>query len=446
MTQPREPSAAPGARTWPGGRGDAYGLGVLTLCCALNFFDRQVINILAEPIKLEFGLSDTQLGLLTGLTFAVFHATLTLPLAHLADRSNRILVIAASMAVWSAATVASGLMTGFLALAAARMVVGIGEAGGVAPAHSWIADTVPKRRRATALAVYSAGIPLGGLLGMALGGLFLDGYGWRAAFVVAGVPGLILAPMMVLTLRDPVRMAARPPQPSLGGVCREILSKHAFLLLTGAAAASAFVSFGQAAFIAGFFFRVHGAALAALAPDINHLVGTALGAAGLLGLALGLAKGLTGVLGSIAGGWLTDRDGDDSSARYLTVPALTALARIPIIVAAVLVPDAIAAFTLLALSFFLGGAGGVGGFAAVQTLVAPAMRSTAAALYSIGINLVGLGLGPLTVGVMSDALADAGLGVAEGLRWSLVLSTAPLLLVAVLNRWALRPFAAESVG
>lgn len=425
---------------------DAYGIAVLTLCCAVNFFDRQVINILAEPIKLEFGLSDTQLGLLTGLTFALFHATLTLPLAYFADRSNRIVVIAASMVVWSAATVASGLVTGFVALALARMVVGIGEAGGVAPAHSWIADTVPKRRRATALAVYSAGIPLGGLLGMALGGLFLDGYGWRAAFIVAGLPGLILAPLMLLTMGDPATPASRPRPPPLGAVCRHILSKHAFLLLTGAAAASAFVSFGQAAFVAGFFFRVHGTALAALAPDINHLVGASLGAAGLLGLALGLAKGLTGILGSIAGGWLTDRDGDDDGARYLTVPALTALARIPIIAAAVLVPDPIAAFTLFSLSFFLGGIGGVGGFAAVQTLVAPAMRSTAAALYSIGINLVGLGLGPLAVGLMSDGLAHAGLGTTEGLRWSLVLSTAPLVLVAVLNLRAVRPFAAESVS
>ncbi|SMF73287.1 Sugar phosphate permease [Tistlia consotensis] len=427
-----------------------YALCVLMLSCSLSFLDRQVVNILAEPIKKEFGLSDTELGILTGMAFALFHAALTLPMARIADRANRVLVIAGSMTVWSLATAASGLAAGFGQLLAARMFVGVGEAGGIAPAHALIADTVPKRKRATAIAFYSAGIPLGGLLGLALGGLVLDSYGWRAAFFVASTPGLVLAPLMLLTIGDPARSrllpSAREAFPPLGDAFREIFSKKAFLLVTAAGAAMTFVNFGQAAFLASFFFRVHGEALASMASGVNGLVGTALGAAGLLGLALGCAKGLAGMIGSFAGGWLTDRLDGDGYRAYALVPALIAIVRIPLFTAALLVPDTAAAFTLMAIHFLVGGMGKIGGFAAVQGLVTPRVRATAAAVYGIGINLVGLGLGPLCVGLSSDSLSAAGLGAAEGLRWTLVATSAPLLIVALLNWHASRHLSAESVS
>ncbi|WP_247872518.1 MFS transporter [Azospirillum sp. TSO35-2] len=420
------------------------------LSCALNFLDRQVVNILAEPIKQEFSLSDTELGILTGLAFAIFHATLTLPMAWLADRGNRVVVIAGSMAAWSLATVFSGLSSGFAQLLAARMLVGIGEAGGIAPAHALIADSVSKRRRATAIAFFSAGIPLGGLLGMALGGLVLDAHGWRTAFIVAGAPGFVLAPLMLLTLRDPKRSGgtaapAEPPVP-FAEALREIVSKKAFLLVAAAGAAMTFVNFGQAAFIASFFFRAHGEALGAMAAVLGTALGTAMGAAALLGLALGLIKGGTGVVGALAGGWMTDRIDGDGYRAYATLPAIAAIVRIPLFTMALLTPDARVAFTLLAAHFLVGGVGGIGGFAAVQGLVRPRVRATAAAVYGLGINLVGLGLGPLAVGLASDAFRTSGLGAVEGLRWALIASSVPMLLVAALNWRARRLIAVESVG
>lgn len=426
-----------------------YTLWVLMFSCALNFLDRNIVNILAEPIRKEFDLGDAQLGLLTGLAFAIFHAALTLPMARLADRTNRVHVIAGSVGVWSLATLGSGFAGGFGHLLAARMAVGAGEAGGVAPAHALIADTVPRERRARAIAFFSVGIPLGGLLGMALGGLLLDAYGWRAAFVMAGLPGLALAVVMLLTLRDPKRtsvaQASDPPLP-LAEVAREILSKKAFLMVTAAGAMMAFVSFGQAAFIASFFFRVHGPALAVLAGDVNVVLGTSFGVAALLGLSLGLSRGVTGIAGVLIGGRLTDRMNGGSYMAYATVPALMSLLRIPLFTLALLVSDPLVAFALVAAQSLLGGIGLVGGFGAVQGLVRPRARATAAAIYGMGINLIGLGLGPLCIGLLSDRLASSGLGAAEGLRWAMIATGPPMLLAAYLNLRARRLLALESVS
>lgn len=426
-----------------------YTLWVLMFSCALNFLDRNIVNILAEPIRKEFDLGDAQLGLLTGLAFAIFHAALTLPMARLADRTNRVHVIAGSVGVWSLATLGSGFAGGFGHLLAARMAVGAGEAGGVAPAHALIADTVPRERRARAIAFFSVGIPLGGLLGMALGGLLLDAYGWRAAFVMAGLPGLALAVVMLLTLRDPKRtsvaQASDPPLP-LAEVAREILSKKAFLMVTAAGAMMAFVSFGQAAFIASFFFRVHGPALAVLAGDVNVVLGTSFGVAALLGLSLGLSRGVTGIAGVLIGGRLTDRMNGGSYMAYATVPALMSLLRIPLFTLALLVSDPLVAFALVAAQSLLGGVGLVGGFGAVQGLVRPRARATAAAIYGMGINLIGLGLGPLCIGLLSDRLASSGLGAAEGLRWAMIATGPPMLLAAYLNLRARRLLALESVS
>lgn len=426
-----------------------YALWILMLGCALNFLDRNIINMLAEPIRREFGLSDAQLGLLTGLTFAAFHAALTLPLARLADRVNRIRVIACSMLVWSLATVACGFAGNFLQLLAARMAVGAGEAGGVAPAHALIADITPRQMRARSIAFFSVGIPLGGLLGMALGGLLLDAYGWRVAFVFAGVPGLALALLMVLSLRDPKRTAdaqiAEPPL-SVAEVAREITSKKAFVLVAAAGASAAFASFGQAAFIASFFFRVHGPGLQQLASNANVLLGTTFGAAALVGVALALSRGATGIAGVLIGGRITDRMNGGGYLAYATVPALMSVLRAPLFIAALLCEGPVMAFVLVAAQSLLGGIGLIGGFGAVQGLVRPRARATAAAIYGIGINLIGLGLGPLCIGLISDAFAAGGLGSAEGLRWALVASTVPMLLAAWLNLRARHLLARESIS
>ena len=425
-----------------------YMLWVLMFSCALNFLDRQVINILAEPIKVEFRLTDAQLGLLTGLAFAAFHAALSLPLARVADRGDRSLVLAASTLVWSIATVASGLTSSFAQLVAARMAVGAGEAGGVAPAHALIADCAPKRKRARAIAFYSVGIPLGGLLGMALGGFVLDAFGWRTAFILAGLPGLVLGPLIALTIRDSRRDrdGSGSARPRFRAVAAEMASNRSFVLVTAAGALMMFVNFGQAAFLASFFFRVHGPALGGLASDASHVLGATIGVASLLGLVLGLTKGVGGIVGSLIGGELTDRVDADGYRAYAIVPAAVAVIRMPVFAAALLVADPVSAFVLLAVHSLLAGIGTIGGFAAVQGLVRPEMRATAAAIYAMGVNLVGLGLGPLTVGLFSDGFALSGLGPADGLRWSLLVLSLLMLPVAAVGWAASRTISRDSVS
>lgn len=415
-------------------------LWVLMFSCALNFLDRQVINILAEPIKLEFGLTDAQLGSLTGLAFALFHAAFSLPVARLADRTDRSAVLAASTLAWSLATIASGFTSTFAQLVAARMAVGAGEAGGVAPAHALIADCTPRHMRARALGFYSAGIPLGGLIGMVLGGFLLDAVGWRIAFIVAGLPGLVLAPLIYFAVRDPRRGRDRnvptSAQPGFSEIAAEFASNRSFVLVTVAGALMMFVNFSQAAFLASFFFRVHSEPLASLASGTAPLLGAAIGAASLLGLVLGLTKGVGGIVGSVLGGEVTDRYDAGGYRAYTLVPAIVGLLRVPVFAAALLINDTLAAFALLALHAVLAGIGSVGGFAAVQSLVRPDHRATAAAVYAMGINLIGLGLGPLTVGLLSDWLAASGLGPAEGLRWSLLILSSMLMVPVVALGWA----------
>ena len=457
MTSPARPAdftpAAPaggGADLTAGYR--RYMLWILMFSCALNFLDRQVINILAEPIKEEFGLSDTQLGLLTGLAFATFYSGLSLPVARLADRSDRSRLIAMFVGIWSLATAASGLVANFTQLLLARVVVGLGEAGGSPPAHSLISDYTPPEKRSSAIAFYTIGIPLGGLLGMVLGGVILDHYGWRTAFLVAGLPGVLLALLIWATLRDPKRDRARPetldadPPVPWREAIREMAGKRAFLLIWVGGAATTFVNYSQGAFIASFFFRAHSDALGQMAAGTVGTIGIALGAAGLLGIALGISKGLTGIIGTLLGGRLGDKPGAASYMAHVTVPAIFTLVRVPLIIGAVLVQDLVLSFLLLAAHGFAMGVAGVGGYAAVQGLVRPRVRATAAAVYMFGLNMIGLGFGPLLVGVLSDTLAAGGMNAADGLRWALIYSSL-LLLVAAACKWAARRYiVAESVG
>ncbi|WP_293906177.1 MFS transporter [Phenylobacterium sp.] len=413
-----------------------YVLSLLMLSYTFNLLDRQVLGILAEPIKLAFALADWQLGVLTGVVFALFYTALGLPIARLADRGNRPLIIAVSMAVWSAFTVASGLVQNYAQLLVARLGVGIGEAGGTAPAHSLISDYAPREKRASAIAFFSVGAPLGSLLGLALGGLVLDAYGWRAAFMMAGLPGLALAGFIAFTIREPRRLpdfdAAAPGAQTipLKQALREIASKKSLLLITLGGGLISFVNYGQSAFYASFFFRNHGEALQSLATGLN------LGMAGFLGVALGLATGVTGVVGILAGGWLTDHLARHDLRHYITVKLVASLLRIPFILGAMFADNVLLALVLLSGQMLFMGVAGPGGFAAVQGLVQPRTRATASACYSFSLNLIGLGLGPLMIGALSDSLA-ASLGAPDGLRWAIVLSSA-VLVVASLALWPAR--------
>lgn len=416
------PAADPAAGLSAGYR--RYALWVLLVIYILNFLDRQIVTILAEPIKQELDLKDWQLGMMTGLAFAIFYTVLGIPIARHAERGNRPFIIAAAVAAWSFFTILCGLAQNFWQLVLARVGVGIGEAGCTPPAHSLISDYVPREKRASALAFYSLGTPIGGLLGMAMGGLIADAWGWRAAFLVAGAPGLLMAIVAAVTLIEPrkrlgadvaAKLASRP---SFKEAMAEIRGKKTFWLIAWGVSIKAFIGYGSGAFIAPFFFRNHGAELTQIA------AGYGLGLAGFLGLALGVVVGVTGALGIWIGGQLADRYGARDLRHYMGIPAVSTLLGIPVYITALFVESAMLAIVLMAIPPVLNGLWYGPAYAAIQGLVQPETRATATAILLFIVNLVGLGMGPLLVGALSDLIAGPfGLGPAEGVRWALAIST-----------------------
>lgn len=408
-----------------------YVMIILLVICTLNFLDRQIVNILAEPIKHEFHLKDRQLGMLTGFYFALFYSVLSIPLARLADRGNRSWLISGSLALWSVFTVACGVSKTYLQLAIFRLLVGVGEAGGSPTAQSLITDYHPREERASAIALYTIGIPIGSLLGLVLGGLILDRFGWRAAFVIAGAPGLAIAALTALTVKEPRQAASLDggglAAPPLTIALREVFSKKSFILLTVGGSLVTFVNYGQSAFLPSFFFRNHGAGLTALSAAFNGLTGLALGPAGALGVSFGLASGIGGIAGTLWGGSLTDRSAKRDLNAYVNIQVIFTLLRIPLFWGAMWAPTPLFAVLLLGLAGASTGVAGAPAYAAIQGLVQPRVRATAAAIFLLGLNLVGLGAGPVCVGALSDALASSGLGSAQGLRAALVASQFVLL-------------------
>ena len=241
-----------------------YAMLLLMAIYTVNFLDRSVINILAEPIKNELKLADWQLGMMSGLAFALFYTFLGIPIARMAERRNRPMIIGTSVAVWSGFTALSGAAGNFWQLVLCRIGVGVGEAGCTPPAHSLIADYVPKEKRASALAFYSMGTPLGGLMGLVLGGLIADAYGWRVAFLVAGAPGILFAFLCWFTLREPRKILAEhsaritATQATFRETLSYLMRKKTFWLIALGAAIKAFIGYGHAPFTASFFLRVHG--------------------------------------------------------------------------------------------------------------------------------------------------------------------------------------------
>ncbi|MGV3480734.1 MAG: spinster family MFS transporter [Sphingobium sp.] len=399
-----------------------YALCVLLVIYILNFLDRQIVSILAEPIKHDLHLADLQLGLMTGLAFALFYTVLGIPIARVAETGNRPRIIAAAAGAWSLFTIACGFAQNFVQLVLCRIGVGIGEAGCTPPAHSLITDYTPREKRASALAFYSLGIPLGGLFGMGLGGVIADAHGWRTAFLVAGIPGILMALVAATTLVEPrsrlaadlaARRAARPP---FREAMAEIRSKRSFWLIAFAAAIKAFIGYGAAAFLAPFFFRNHAAELTLIAKDFG------LGLTGFLGITLGIVLGLTGAVGTWMGGYLADKYGARDLRAYVSIPAISTLMGIPFYIAGLLSESAVFALVMFAFPPLLNTLWYGPGYAAVQGLVQPQNRATASAVLLFLINLIGLGLGPLGVGAVSDLISGPmGLGMAEGVRWSLMI-------------------------
>jgi len=387
-------------------------LALLTLIYLFNFMDRQIMAVLAEPIRLEFGFSDSQLGLLTGFMFALFYTTFGVPIAWLADRTRRTWVIAGACAMWSGFCAACALATGFFSLAAARIGVAVGEAGGVAPSYSLIADLFPQQKRARALALYSMGVPLGIGGGTALGGWIASSFGWRSAFVAVAAPGLILSLLLLILVREPRRYQGEmSPAPSLGQGLSMFLRSPQLLMVSLSAALGAFTCYGLMAWVSAYLIRVLGMSLAQVGSWLS------------LTLAIGLGLGIW------TSGWLSDRFGPQNRRIYALIPGVALALGAPLLYVATSVQDwhlALPIFgTVLALSvFYLAPS-----VAIVTELVAPDQRSTASALMLLCLNLVGLGGGPFAIGLVSEWAKP--LYGTQSLRVAFI-SLVPMFLVASL--------------
>jgi len=413
----------------------SYAMSLLLAFYIVNFVDRQVINILAEPIKRDLDLADWQLGVMTGLAFAGVYTFLGIPVARLSERRDRPIIIAASIAIWSGFTGLCGLAQNFSQLVLARFGVGVGQSGATPAAHSLIVDYVPPEKRSSALAFYGLGGPLGGLLGMAFGGLIADAYGWRVAFLLAGAPGLVLAILALTTLREPRRaIAARAARAeaasaTFGETMRLMGSKRSYCFLVCAMAIATLISYGGVAFLASFYLRNHADQVAATASALGAALGFDLGSVGFLGIAIGLMAGVSGAVGMWCGGQLADRFAPSDPRRYMYGPAIVTVMSGAAFICAMLAPSLGLSLALFALSSVFAAAWYGPAYTAAYSVVPAHMRATNSAIILFAGNMIGLGLGPVAVGALSD-LISASLGPAEGMRWALIVFSGITLLAA----------------
>ncbi|MEN3951094.1 MFS transporter [Iodidimonas sp. SYSU 1G8] len=390
-----------------------YTMFLLVLVYTSSFIDRSIINILIPPIKEAFQVSDTAMGLLTGLAFAVFYATLGLPVALLADRSNRRNIIAWAVAIWSGMTALCGAAQNYWQLAAARVGVGIGEAGAGPPAHSMIADLYPVHERTSAMAIYSWGIHLGLMFGALAGGWIAQFFGWRAAFLVVGLPGLLLALLVRFTMTEPARGLTgapghAPAKQDIMAAFRHMWQTPTLRHTVIGCTLVAVVGYGVSSWGAAFLVRSHGLSL------------------GEVGTYTGLIGGSMGILGAITAGKIADRLSVTDPRWTPWIVALCKVIALPLVFLFYL-PDtlwiALIAFVpMIALAATYQGST----FAMVQTLSPAGMRAQASAILLFIINLIGLGLGPTAVGALSDALMPYY--GQDSLRYA-------LLIVSVLGLW-----------
>ncbi len=391
-----------------------YALGILVVVYTFNFIDRQILSILLEPVKSDLGLSDTAMGMLTGFAFAMFYATLGIPIARFADRTNRRNLIAGALAVWSIFTALSGLAQNFWHLLAARIGVGVGEAGCSPPAHSMIADYYPAEQRATALGIYSLGIPFGIMFGLFAGGWINEFFGWRAAFFVVGVPGVILALVVRYSLAEPPRGMAEGrvdsgEQPSISETLSYLWQKKSFRHMSFAAALTAFVGYGFVTWAPAFLIRSFG-------------MGT-----GEIGTWFGLILGIAGGIGIAGGGYLADKFGAKDPKWYLWTTAIALLILTPFNLVVYLATDSVTSLLGMIIPVLLGNFYQATTFSQTQGISELRMRAVAAGILLFIINFIGLGFGPQIVGVVSDLLVDS-YGT-ESLRYA-------LLLCSLVNIWA----------
>lgn len=402
-----------------------YVLVVLLFVSTLNFIDRIVIGVLAAPIKADLGLSDTQLGLLGGPAFGLFYTMLGIPIGWLADRRNRVWIMTLALAFWSAFTTLCGTAHGFGQLFLARIGVGVGEAGGSAPGYSLISDYFPPSQRARALAVFSFSVSIGSGLGLVLGGIIATMLDWRVTFFILGVVGLLAAPILRATVREPVRGAFEgqgqaAPAHSAREVLRTLARKPSFWALSFGGGISGIAGYGLIFWMPSFIMRSFSLTLVETS------------------LFLGVLVIVGGISGMWAGGHLVDRLGRHGKAAYGLVPAIAFVLLLPFQVGALLASSATVAFLLLLIPEALRVVWLGPGISAVQHLVPPGMRAMASAIFLFVNNLVGLGLGSLLIGAVSDALA-VHYGV-ESLRYAILSVMSFYAVAAVLFFLASRHF------
>lgn len=407
-------------------------LAVLTAAYAVNFLDRQVVNILAESIKHDLQISDTQLGLLTGTAFGLFYSTLGVPIARLADRYSRVRIIAIALAVWSTLTAACGFAQNYAQLFLMRLGVGVGEAGGTPPAQSLIADYFPQQTRTFAMAVFALGVPLGSFCGFLLGGVIDAGWGWRTAFVVAGLPGIVLAVLVATMLKEPLRGMSDGVTVGSAGVARtpfreslaEIFAGKSFLRLVLGGTCGIFIVYVTNAWLPPFLIRLHALNSAQVGGWIAFCVGVG------------------GLIGSLGGGWIATRLRRRfpraevwviATSTFLTAPALlfTVFARTT--------PAALAGmFALYTLSYVW-----IGPTSALIQRVTPIRsRSLAAGLQLSIANVIAMLFGPPLIGYLSDRLQP--LYAVESLRYALATTVVVSMLGAAIylsaGKYLLRDF------
>ncbi len=396
-------ASAPAKTSWR----SWYTLGVLFVVYVFNFIDRSILGILNQAIKEDLGLSDTQMGFLGGIAFAIFYSILGIPIARLADRSVRRNVLAVSLGVWSVMTAACGFAGNFLHLMLARIGVAVGEAGGSPPSHSMISDMFPPASRATALAIYALGIPVGNMIGGLAGGWINEMFDWRTAFIVVGLPGVVLALIVILTVPEPIRGASentvRSDQeaPPVRAVFGYLWSLKSFRYMSLAGAMHAFVGYGVGYWLPAFFIRSHGLGTAEIGKWIFFL-------------------GFAGMAGTFLGGYFGDRLARRDLRWYVWLPGVATLASLPFSLFVYLTDDYIVAFMVALMPTFLGSYYLGPTFALTQGLVGLRMRALASGILLFILNLIGLGLGPQLTGILSDLLnAYTDLGT-DALRWALV--------------------------
>ncbi len=379
-----------------------YALALLTIVSFFNYLDRWVIAILLEPIKQDLQLSDSQMGLVAGFAFAMLYATVGLPLARIADRRNRIALVSICLTIWSVMTAVTGMVRNFTELFLARMAVGIGEAGCGPASHSVIGDLFARERRPLAISIFQAGGVLGQSVGLALAAIVAQIYGWRVALVVLGLLGVPLALLMFFTVREPPRSAghAEASAESMWTTMKALFARPPLRHLVLGVSIAAFGSYGMMQWVPAFFIRSHDLSLTEV------------------GAYLGAAKGAAGVLGTVFGGFVLTRLGRADARWELWWPMVMFLVSPLFYLTSFTLADWKLALGLQMVGAFVGASAGGVALAAVQSYAEQHRRATALAILGLVSALLGLGFGPVAVGVLSDLFAPR-FG-AESLRYALM--------------------------